>query len=318
MFLQELSEYSLQSLRIFSYTASMGSLSEAAGALGLTQPALSLQIQNLEKHLGFELFERQGRRNVITPRGQAFLRKIMPLLESLDRTLTDIKEESSEKRPKIFLGAVEGIGEFWLASRLSKFSKVLDKELRYIVEIAEGDELESHLLSGRLNVIVTPSKVDNHRVVSQVLMEERLVPVGTKAQIDKLEKALKTKSKANQRVWEEFSWIGKEDSAHPDKWAVRWFESMGFLVDRRFKFFHRANSYPVVKSLLLEGNTLAILPMHVVERQVEDGKLFCLQSKAIPPLRNKMYISYRQSSLNELHQSFVDWLLKQESPAATY
>jgi DNA-binding transcriptional LysR family regulator len=311
MFLQELSEYSLQSLRIFSYTASMGSLSEAAQALGLTQPALSLQIQNLEKHLGFELFERQGRRNVLTPRGQAFLRKIVPLLEALDRTLTDIKEESSEKRPKIFLGAVEGIGEFWLASRLPKFSKFLGKDLRYMMEIAEGEDLESYLLTGRLNVVVTPSKITNPRVVSQVFMEEELVPVGTKAQVERLEKALKAKNKGNQRVWEEFLWIGNEDSKHPDKWAVRWFESIGYLVDRRFKFFHRVNSYPVISSLLLQGDTLAILPRHTVEEHIESGKLVALDSKTFPPLTNQMYLSYRQGSLNELHQTFIDWLLKE-------
>jgi DNA-binding transcriptional LysR family regulator len=311
MFLQELSEYSLQSLRIFSYTASMGSLSEAAIALGLTQPALSLQIQNLEKHLGFELFERQGRRNVLTPRGQAFLRKILPLLESLDRTLIDIKEESSEKRPKIFIGAVEGIGEFWLASRLNKYSKSSGKEIRYMMEIAEGEDLETYLLNGRLNVVVTPSKINNPRVVSQTLIEERLVPVGTRAQIEKLEKALKSKAKGNERVWEEFHWVGNEDSRHPDKWAVRWFEAMGYDVDRRFKFFHRVNSYPVVSSLLLQGDCLAILPRHTVEQQIEDGKLVSLESKAFPPLRNQMYLSYRQSSLNELHQTFVDWLIQE-------
>ena len=311
MFLQELSEYSLQSLRIFSYTASMGSLSQAAIALGLTQPALSLQIQNLEKHLGFELFERQGRRNVLTPRGQTFLRKIVPLLEALDRTLTDIKEESSEKRPKIFLGAVEGIGEFWLASRLPEFSKSLEKELRYTMEIAEGEELESHLLSGRINVVVTPSKISNPRVVSQALMEEKLVPVGTKSQIEKLEKTLKAKTKGNQRVWEEFHWIANEDSKHPDKWAVRWFESMGYLVDRRFKFFHRVNSYQVISSLLLQGDTLAILPRHTVQEHINDGKLVALESKAFPALQNQMYLSFRQDSLNDLHQSFVAWLLDQ-------
>lgn len=313
MFLQELSEYSLQSLRIFAYTSSMGSLSEAAAALGLTQPALSLQIQNLEKHLGFELFERQGRRNVVTPRGEAFLRKILPLLESLDRTLTDIKDESVEKRPKIFLGAVEGIGEFWLPSRLSKFSASLGKDVRYSMEIAEGGDLEQHLLNGRLNVIVTPSKIDNQRVVSQMLMEENLVPVGTRKQIEKLERALKTKSDKNPRVWEDFLWIGYEDTGHPDKWTVRWFESVGFPVDRRFKFFHRVNSYPVIKSLLLRGQTLSVLPQHTVENQLESGELCSLESKLFPALKNKMYLSYRQSSLNDLHEKFVSWLLSEAS-----
>lgn len=311
MFLQELSEYSLQSLRIFSYTASMGSLSEAAAALGLTQPALSLQIQNLEKLLGFELFERKGRRNVVTPRGEAFLRKVMPLLESLDRTLTDIKDESTEKRPKIFLGAVEGIGEFWLASRLSKFSQQRGRDLRYTMEIAEGGDLESHLLNGRLNVVITPSKIDNPRVTSQVMIEEKLVPVGTREQIERLDKSLRSKTKANSRVWEEFLWIGYEDPTHPDKWTTRWFESVGFPIDRRFKFFHRVNSYPVVKSLLLQGETLAILPLHVVERQIANGDLYSLESKSIPALKNKMYLSYRNSSLNNLHEDFVSWLMNE-------
>jgi DNA-binding transcriptional LysR family regulator len=57
-------------LRAFQATASTGSLSAAARKLGLTQPSLSRQIAALEAQMGVGLFDRVGRRLVLTPLGR--------------------------------------------------------------------------------------------------------------------------------------------------------------------------------------------------------------------------------------------------------
>lgn len=59
--------------RAFWATAETGSLSEAARALGLTQPTLGRQVSALEEALGVVLFERIGRRLVLTPNGETLL-----------------------------------------------------------------------------------------------------------------------------------------------------------------------------------------------------------------------------------------------------
>lgn len=59
--------------RAFCATAETGSLSSAARTLGLTQPTLSRQVQSLERELGVALFERIGKRLVLTEAGIGLL-----------------------------------------------------------------------------------------------------------------------------------------------------------------------------------------------------------------------------------------------------
>lgn len=63
----------LRRLATFVTVAEHGTVSRAAQVLHVTQPALSRQIGGLEAELGFKLFERVGRRLLLTPRGEQFL-----------------------------------------------------------------------------------------------------------------------------------------------------------------------------------------------------------------------------------------------------
>ena len=63
----------LKRLSTFALVAEHGTVSMAAQVLRITQPALSRQISSLEHELGFPLFERVGRRLLLTPRGEQFL-----------------------------------------------------------------------------------------------------------------------------------------------------------------------------------------------------------------------------------------------------
>ena len=59
----------LNTLAAFRAVAEVQNLRAAAEALHLTHSAVSQQIRGLEEHLGFELFERRGRRVVLNPAG---------------------------------------------------------------------------------------------------------------------------------------------------------------------------------------------------------------------------------------------------------
>ena len=60
----------LKPLRAFCQTARLGSVSRAAEALYVSQPAITLQLQALERELGVKLFERVGRRLTPSREGQ--------------------------------------------------------------------------------------------------------------------------------------------------------------------------------------------------------------------------------------------------------
>ena len=70
----------LRRLRTFVTVAERGSVSKAALTLHITQPALSRQISGLEEELGFALFERAGRRLLLTARGEQLLGDCRSLL----------------------------------------------------------------------------------------------------------------------------------------------------------------------------------------------------------------------------------------------
>lgn len=74
----------LRPLRAFCQTARLGSVSRAAQALSLSQPAVTLQLQALERDLGTKLFERSGRRLVPTREGEALYALARPLVEGID------------------------------------------------------------------------------------------------------------------------------------------------------------------------------------------------------------------------------------------
>jgi len=309
MFLKDLSDYSIQSLRIFTYVSSMGSVAEAAEALKLSQPAVSLQISNLEKQIGFPLFERSGRRNVLTARGQDLYQKLLPMLERLEQLMVDVRDEEHVTRPKLLLGSIEGVGEYWFARRFHEFLES-HEGARLFMDVADNDVLEERLFTGRVSLVITTKKVERPGVLSQVFMDEELVPVGSKALIKKLQESIE-KTKKGERFWEQTSWIGYGDSYSADSWTLRWLESLGTVIDRRFKYRHQANSYAVIRQLLIDEVGICVAPKHTVEDELKSGELASLESRKYPALKNRLYISYREEGLSRVATEFKDWILKQ-------
>jgi DNA-binding transcriptional LysR family regulator len=81
----------LKQLRAFCHVARLGSVSRAAEAVFLSQPAVSLQLAALERELGVPLFERHGRRLNLTSEGQALYELSRPLVDGLDALEGDFR-----------------------------------------------------------------------------------------------------------------------------------------------------------------------------------------------------------------------------------
>lgn len=88
---------SLRRLQVFEAVARLQSFSRAAAELHLTQPAISMQVQQLEAEVGLPLYEQMGRRLDITPAG----REIMACARALTQRLREAEE---------LLAAMQGAG----------------------------------------------------------------------------------------------------------------------------------------------------------------------------------------------------------------
>ncbi len=83
----------LKPLRAFCQTVRLGSVSRASEALFVSQPAITLQLQALERELGVGLFERSGRRLTPTREGQLLYELAQPLVESVDGLQSSFREK---------------------------------------------------------------------------------------------------------------------------------------------------------------------------------------------------------------------------------
>src|SRR6516162_10538126 len=87
---------SLERLRTLSEVARLGGFSAAAEALGLTQPAVSNQIRQLEQQLGTPLLERIGKRARPTPEGIVLIAAASRAFAALDQAIDQVQRQGSE------------------------------------------------------------------------------------------------------------------------------------------------------------------------------------------------------------------------------
>jgi DNA-binding transcriptional LysR family regulator len=99
-----LRQLSLDRLRAFAYVVELGSFSAAAERLELSQPAVSLQVRELEKHVGVRLIERVGRRATPTAAGEELLGHATRIDAAVEAALDAMTRHAKGTVGKIRLG----------------------------------------------------------------------------------------------------------------------------------------------------------------------------------------------------------------------
>ena len=94
----------LDQLRSFGLVIETGSFSAAADRLGLTQPAVSLQIRQLERKLAVRLVERVGKRAKATPAGAELLRHVHHIETAVENAIDALADHASGVTGRVRLG----------------------------------------------------------------------------------------------------------------------------------------------------------------------------------------------------------------------
>jgi len=112
-------------LAAFCTVVERRSFSQAAEQLGVTQPAVSLQIRSLEKRLGLRLLDRSGRRVEPTEAGRRLYRSAQRLLAVEQQLLAELGEEAEgELAGRLELGASTGPGGTVMPVVLAEFQQL--------------------------------------------------------------------------------------------------------------------------------------------------------------------------------------------------
>jgi LysR family transcriptional activator of mexEF-oprN operon len=145
----------LNLLRVFAVVAEAGSVTEGAARLYLTQPAVSAALKRLANTVGAELFVRQGRRIVLTQRGQALRAQVQAhLTPLLSAALSEpgFDPKSSERTLRI---GMSDATEMWLLPRLLAALGREAPRLRVVAIPVQFRTVTQALASGNVELAIT-------------------------------------------------------------------------------------------------------------------------------------------------------------------
>ena len=141
----------IRHLRYFLAVAEAGSFSRAADRLGISQPSVSQQMRDLETALRVVLFQRRGKRILLTPRGLIFQEHARAILRQLENFLQELNSEPGQLRGTLHLGVVP-ILNVPLVPQLVGMFTADHPGISLIVEEISSTEIETALEEGRMDV----------------------------------------------------------------------------------------------------------------------------------------------------------------------
>ena len=133
-----MSRLPLNTLAAFRSVAELQNLRAAADVLHLTHSAVSQQIRGLEEQLGFELFERRGRRVVLNAAGAALLRSVQTALSQLDDGVQAAAAAASGVAQRLRVTVLPSFAQRWLLPRMGRWR---DRHPNLALEIDASHQL---------------------------------------------------------------------------------------------------------------------------------------------------------------------------------
>ena len=173
-----LSAIEFRFLRGLVAIARAGTFLAAAQQLHLTQSALSQQMKELGARLGLTLFERQGRRAILSDAGRDLVDRIGPLIEQIDASLLQSSSAVQRVAGRLRVGATQTyLRAIALPAALDMIATYPD--LRIDARQLPAQRLLADLLDGEIDVAIFP-ETGPHNSLSQVtLLKEQLAVIGT-------------------------------------------------------------------------------------------------------------------------------------------
>lgn len=166
----------LRQLRYFKAVVEHGSFSRAAEGVYVSQPALSLQIRELEQALGSPLLGRESRGVILTPLGREVHEQALRVLD--EALLLDTMGKRFAAGPfRIVLGIVSTLAPYLLTGLLERLQASSSRVELDILE-APGQELVSSLLAGRLDAAILSLPLGLLELAERELFEDRFLLAG--------------------------------------------------------------------------------------------------------------------------------------------
>lgn len=164
----------LHKLRCFVAVVEEGTLSKAAVAVNMTQPPLSILIQNLERELDVQLFARPNRRLILTDEGKLLYERAKELLALATSISTEVKEHSKGIRGTVVIGCTSAASMFVLPKVVRE---IQEAGLMILIHAREGETayILNEMRQRRIDICIVRTAYQAEDLMTRTLLTEPLL-----------------------------------------------------------------------------------------------------------------------------------------------
>lgn len=166
----------LHQLRIFVTVAKRGSFSRAAEELHISQPSASIQVADLERALGIDLFEQVGRQIHLTEAGRVLEDYARRILDLAEEARTAVSETTGLRRGHLAIGASPTPGTYLLPRIIAAFQERYP-QISVSLQIAVTPEVGERLMRHELDLAVVGGTIHTPGLQAERFLDDEIVLV---------------------------------------------------------------------------------------------------------------------------------------------
>ncbi|GIX29134.1 LysR substrate-binding domain-containing protein [Pelomicrobium sp. G1] len=289
----------LRQLRVFESVARHLSFSRAAEELFLSQPAVSMQIKQLENQVGLPLFEQIGKKIYLTEAGKEiyhYSRAVAQQLSDMEHALNELK---GLERGRLAI-AVVSTANFFAPQLLARFVQQ-HPGVQVSLSVVNRETVLRQLAENEIDLAIMGLPPEGLDVRWQPFMENPLVVIAPPSHPLTKEKRIPMK-----RLAEEVFVIREPGSG--TRGAME-----RFFAEHRvqLKTSMQMGTNEAIKQAVQAGMGLGVVSYHTIELELETKRLKVLDVVGFPIRRNWYLVHRQQKRLSKVAEAFREFLLKQ-------
>lgn len=287
----------LRQLNIFQAVANHASFTRAAEELHLTQPAVSMQIKQLEDNVGLPLFEHLGKSLFLTDAGEELLgycQRISQQIREAEDAFASMKSLSTGKL-KI---TVASTANYFAATLLAAFSRE-HPDIGISLKVTNREQLLKDLKCNDCDLVIMgkpPAELD---VTSTVFMENPLVVIAPINHPFCSQKKIPLKAIAKEPM------VVREKGSGTRFAIERFFDSHKLTLNVAAEM----SASEAIKQAVSAGLSLGIVSKHTIELELEAKRLCVLDVENMPIIRNWYLVHRNDKRLSPIALAFQEYLL---------
>jgi DNA-binding transcriptional LysR family regulator len=289
--------FTLRQLQVFEKVASLLNYSRAAEALYLSQPAVSMQIKQLEGHIGLPLFEQMGKKIFLTDAGRELFPYARHLAQQMDEIESVFNEMKGLGQGKLTLSVVN-TANYFTPQLLAKFCQ-LHPSINVILQVANRDAVLKQLADNSTDLAILGRPPEGLDLDAQSFLDNPLVVIAAPGHPLAEQQQIQIARLAKE------TFMSREQGSGTRSAMERVFALHG--VQPRINMEMETNE--AIKQAVRAGMGLGILSLHSLELELETGRLVTLDVENFPLIRHWFVAHRRNKRLSSAALAFKSFLL---------